>query len=45
MKKLLKFLKSLFTKKVIVKTTPSGGGPATKDVVDPKDSTKDINIQ
>lgn len=45
MKKLFNFLKKLFAKKVVVKTTPSGGGPGTKDVVDPKYSTKDINIQ
>jgi hypothetical protein len=43
MKKILKFLKKLFTKKTIVRTTPSGGG--TNDVIDSKYTTKDENIK
>jgi hypothetical protein len=45
MKKILKFLKNIFTKKTIVKSTPSGGGSKSKYVIDPNDSTKDKNIK
>ena len=45
MKKILKFLKTIFTKKTIVKSKPSGGGSGTKNVIHPNDSTKDKNIK